>query len=946
MWFKSFFLAVFLFAISFFSYSTIIPSHTILPEKVLYSEYSTIPSAVFFSKGNELQLKDVSNFLMGYTEDHSRFSLKLTEKYSDEIGFVHYRYQQLIDGIPLNYAYYIVHSKANKVISMNGQLFDRINNDEIAIDPANAIQKAIKHVSAKTYMWESKLEENLLKLQMDKQSASYTPSAEIIYFINPSDLYVPAKKAYKIMVYALEPLSKQEVFVDATNGEVLFVENLLHFKDVQGLANTVYSGKQIITTDSTTNGYFLKEAGRGNGIETYNMKNSTNFSFYVDFTDKNNIWDTINSQKDEYAVDAHWGAEKTYDYFYQKHNRNSIDNNGFKLINMVHYGNSFGNAYWDGVRMVFGDGDGVNTKNPLVSLDIIGHEITHGLTSNTAKLVSQNEPGALNESFSDIFGATIDWYARPDKANWKVGDEISSIYRSLEDPNSTNHPDTYQGKNWVPINSTDFGGIHSNNSVQNFWYYLLVVGGHGVNDLGNEYTVKGIGIEKAAAIVYRNLTVYMTSLSNFKDARFYAIQSAIDLFGSCSSELESVTNAWFAVGVGEEYFPKVKSDFIASYSKSCRKLNVNFSNTSRNAKSYVWDFGDGTSSVIAQPSHVYANPGKYTVKLIAKASDGCGVIDSVIKSNLVEIHPIPPSTVPVGVCLTDSIVTLISTIEGPVVWFASDTSTTVLDTSKIFSFKNPKKDTSFFLASKYTMKDSVMQVGETNVSTNIGNYDPTVRYQIFDVFKPIVLRSVLVKAYVAGERVIELRAPSGLILQSKKINIPVGTQRIDLDFEIDPGMDYQLGLGGALGGLGRSNAGVKYPYEIPSYITIKASNALNAGLQYYYSFYDWEIVSEGCNDARQKYQVTIGQNECVTNSLDNNYLKTINVYPNPVINKLYVTNFSNGYIKVLDVLGKEIVPLTMVDGDFDVDMESWLKGVYIVQMNSKESSFLFRIIKE
>ena len=469
-----FFLVILSSIISFHSFSNTQPISAYTLEKVVYTDYSSIPSLVVFSRGREITLSEVTHFLAAYFEDGTMFSLKLIDRHEDALGYVHYRYQQLQGGIPVTYAYYTVHTKAERVISMQGHLFDRFSGVTKQIEPASVIQKACDYVSAERYMWQDEAEEKLVKRQTGSEDATYTPRAELVYFVSPSDLYRPATLAYTTTIYASKPLSKQAVFIDASQGTVLFSENLLHFKDVKGVGHTVYSGVQTITTDSTGTGYVLRETGRGNGIETYNLKNSTNFSAAVDFTDKNNVWDTSNVQKDQFAIDAHWGAEKTYDYYLEKHARNSIDNKGFKLINMVHYGTSFGNAYWDGARMVLGDGDGVNTKNPLVSLDIIGHEITHGVTSSTAKLVLQNESGALNESFSDIFGATIDWYARPDKANWKVGDEISSIYRSLEDPSSMKHPDTYQGDYWIPLNGSDYGGIHSNNGVQNFWYYLLV----------------------------------------------------------------------------------------------------------------------------------------------------------------------------------------------------------------------------------------------------------------------------------------------------------------------------------------------------------------------------------------------------------------------------------------------------------------------------------------
>jgi Zn-dependent metalloprotease len=918
--------------ISFFSLSNVQPKVGISPEKVSYTAYSSIPSRIVFSESQGLPLEQVEPFLASYFEGKFTFSLRLIDTQIDHLGIMHTRYQQAFNGVLVSYAYYVVHSKNGYVISMNGLLFDNIQSTDNNFSKNQALDVAKQYVGAERYMWEDAMEEALFKSQTGNLQASYLPEPELMYVVNPSKLSEPVRLGYKVTIYASQPLSKQVVFVDAVNGQIIHSENLLHFKDVKGTANTVYSGVQTITTDSTSTGYTLKEAGRGNGIETYNMKNSTNFSSFVDFTDKNNVWDTTNVQKDQYALDAHWGAEMTYDYYLQKHQRNSIDNKGYKLVNMVHYGSAFGNAYWDGTRMVFGDGDGTYTKNPLVSLDIIGHEITHGLTANTAKLVSQNEPGALNESFSDIFGATIDWFARPDKANWKVGDEISSVYRSLEDPNSTNHPDTYQGNHWVAMNDVDFGGIHTNNGVQNYWYYLLAQGGNGVNDKGNGYNVSAIGIEKAAMIAFRNLTVYMTSLSNFQDARFYSIQAAIDLFGSCSPEVESVTNAWYAVGVGQPYISKVISSYSATYGKACRTLKVNFLNQSSNAISYHWDFGDNTFSTDANPSHTYTNPGKYTVKLVAKASNGCGILDSVVKVDLVEIHPYKPEPVISEVCSKDTTLTLVSNINGPLAWYASDSSMLALDTAKTIVISNLKKDTSFYVGSTIVLSDSVMKVGETNVSSNIGSYAATVRYQIFDVYKPITIKSVLVNAYTAGDRIVELRDATGKVLQSKTVNIPIGVSRMELSFDVDPGVDYQLGLGGNIGNLGRSNAGIVYPYTIKDVLSIKGSNAVNAGLQYYYSFYDWEIVSVACKDGRQEYKII--QKECNTTGI--NLIekeKPVNVFPNPTSDLLTITNASVKTIKVMDVAGKTIFTTAIPSDNFQFSMKYLVgKGVYFVQI--------------
>ena len=134
----------------------------------------------------------------------------------------------------------------------------------------------------------------------------------------------------------------------------------------------------------------------------------------------------------------------------------------------------------------------------------------------------------------------------------------------------------YFGTNGAPLGGADNGGVHSNSGVQNFWYYLLVDGGTGTNDLGNLYSVNGLGLTDASRIAFRNLTIYLTPSSNYNDARFFAIQSAVDLFGGCTAEVESVTNAWYAVGVGSLYVSTTVSDF---YSLKCRVVRSSIYST-------------------------------------------------------------------------------------------------------------------------------------------------------------------------------------------------------------------------------------------------------------------------------------------------------------------------------------------------------------------------------
>ncbi len=480
----------------------------------------------------------------------------------DALGFENHKFQQTINGIPVEYGMINVLVKKGKVVSQNGVWFKNVPatvEKRAGISEANALNSALAYVGATSYKWQNAEEEAFLKNDTKDSNATFYPKGKLVYYNDPAD--VNAKKltlAYKFDVYAVEPVSRQEVYVDAKTGKVLGTNALILETNAPGTAVTAYSGSQSIVADQVSaTSYRLRETGRNGGtaIETYNLKQGTNYSRATDFTDTDNTWNNVNTAKDQYATDAHWGAEKTVDYLKAKFNRNSIDNNHFAIKSYVHYSRNYFNAFWDGSRMTYGDGSSTNGNKPLTALDVCAHEIGHGMTTKTANLVYQKESGALNEAFSDILGNSVEFWARPTKASWKLGEDFSYVIRDMANPNAYGDPDTYGGTYWVnpnctPSSTNDYCGVHTNSGVLNFWYYLLVNGGSGTNDKGFAYNVTGVGLDKAAQIAYRTLTTYLTSTSTYANARTYSLQAAADLYGAGSAEVTQTTNAWNAVGVG------------------------------------------------------------------------------------------------------------------------------------------------------------------------------------------------------------------------------------------------------------------------------------------------------------------------------------------------------------------------------------------------------------
>ena len=615
-------------------------SNHLLDSRKLASE----PFARFFRFDGKLTVspEEHQNLMYGVFGLPSEFTFQLMDKVRDDLGWDHYIYDVHYKGIPLRHNVIKLHTKDGKLQSINAAINKVSGSVTPTYSTEQAIEAALMVVGAQRYKWQMPEEEALLKQEEQDASATYFPAPKLMWYCSSSQSN--PLLVYGMDVYADYPLSRQFVYIDAHTNQWVASENRIHTADSNGIAVTAYSGNRPMVADFFAAQFRLRESGRGNGIQTFDLNNTSNYGAAVDFIDGDNYWNNTTNQ-DHYAGDAHWGAEMTYDYFWQIHNRNSIDGNGFMLKSYLHYNTNYNNAFWDGQRMTYGDGNGT-TFTPLTAIDITAHEIAHGLTTNTSNLVYSNESGALNESFSDIFGVSVESFANNNTLNWIIGEDATpngNGIRSMSNPNAFADPDTYLGTNYY-TGTQDNGGVHTNSGVQNFWYYLLTVGGTGTNDLNNAYNVAGLGLIDASKIAFRNNTYYLTPNSDYADARFYAIQSAIDLFGVCTPEVMSTTNAWYAVGVGPAFSYSVTAQFGTAFQDYCQApALVNFSNQSFNAGSYVWDFGDGTTSTALNPSHTYQNPGQYTVSLIANGG-ACG-LDTLVLVDYINVDPALPCAI-------------------------------------------------------------------------------------------------------------------------------------------------------------------------------------------------------------------------------------------------------------------------------------------------------------
>ena len=253
--------------------------------------------------------------------------------------------------------------------------------------------------------------------------------------------------------------------------------------------------------------------------------------------------------------EAYDGADQTYDYYQEVHGRNSLDGNGLELISSVHFGNDFDNAFWNGTQMVYGDGSGrLFLKGGMTkSVDVIGHEMTHGVTQFTAGLEYRKQSGALNESMSDVFGSLVKQYGKRQSAadaDWLIGEGIlgpglkGTALRSMKAPGTAFEMDRQPAHmdNYVDLPDdndprNDNGGVHVNSGIPNHAFYLAAT------------AIGGNAWEKAGKIWYTTLTERLKPDAQFSDAAETTVQVAGEMFGSGSSEEGAVRQAWQEVGV-------------------------------------------------------------------------------------------------------------------------------------------------------------------------------------------------------------------------------------------------------------------------------------------------------------------------------------------------------------------------------------------------------------
>jgi Zn-dependent metalloprotease len=511
----------------------------------------------------------------------AEFQLVQTE--TDHLGQTHLRLQQIYKNVKVYGGEIWLHARNGQIDLFNGKYFPTPELTDVmpSISQAAAIERALQDISKITQV-------KTLSAAEQKLLPGKPADAELV-------IYHPQRKpdaGHLAWAVTLHPNLTQHwlYFVDAKTGAILHqfsqicrlhsivreqlaadhaeISNLVpsnpqpSFLNPQpwlpprtAVANDLFNLPRTLNTWQQGSTYYLIDASRPmfnpaastfpdepTGViwtidALFNSPQRDNFE--ADHVRSNN-----NTWTNRTSVSAHYNAGRAYEYFLQTFGRNSINGRGGNIISLINVvdedSTALDNAFWNGAAIFYGNGNRAFTAPLAKALDVAGHELSHGVIQNTANLEYQNESGALNESFADIFGAMID------RDDWQVGEDVVSrtffptgALRDLSNPN--NGGTRLSDRGYQPASvaqqyrgTEDNGGVHINSGIPNRAYYLFA-------------TAANVGKDKAERVFYRALTTYLTRSSEFIDLRLAVLRAAADLYGN--AEVTAATNAFNTVGI-------------------------------------------------------------------------------------------------------------------------------------------------------------------------------------------------------------------------------------------------------------------------------------------------------------------------------------------------------------------------------------------------------------
>ena len=519
----------------------------------------------------------------------SSSSFRIKNEWTDDLGYHHIKLDQLHHGVKVFDGEIMLHAKDGQIYMQNGnyapstRLPDLTRSAKVSSVEAQEIIRTDVGSSFLTD-WNS-----LAALGIAEDAKQW--QGELVYYNNKGQYTL----AHNYVVFA-NLAERYEYIVDAETGDVLdswstICQLCASKRDTDSHAGCSHSeakaaphtmapppdgpavgtGRDLLNVTRNVNTYELNNAfymidasrpmynaaqsdmpedpvGAIWTIDIGNQSPQNGNATYDQIASNNNNWN--NSPE---GVSAHYNAGESYAYFRETHNRNGITGDGQTIVSIVNVtdqnGNSMGNAFYNSLAIWYGNGD--NTFFPLGrALDVAGHELTHGVVENTANLIYQNESGAMNESFADIFGAMID------RDDWRIGEDVArpgafpgGALRNISNPHNGANTRDY-GNGWQPehmnerfTGSEDNGGVHINSGIPNYAYYKFAT---------------AVGKETAERVFYRALSTYLTRSSGFNDLRYAVEQSARDLYNA--NVVAEAGQAFSEVGIGQATVPDHETD--------------------------------------------------------------------------------------------------------------------------------------------------------------------------------------------------------------------------------------------------------------------------------------------------------------------------------------------------------------------------------------------------
>ncbi|HGG0415662.1 peptidase M4 family protein [Clostridium botulinum] len=487
-------------------------------------------------------------------------SLKNTKAVKDDKGKTHYHMIYQIEGIPVYYGRIVFTTeKDSSMDSINGRIDTAFENEswknKVKLSKDNAIEKA---KSSLKY-------DNLSKSNADLYLYNFEGKPYVVYLVNlvtndgDWNVFVNAENGSIVNKFNNTPTLIDNKDQKLPNAEEIKrssekapnINSVINVngQSTKGQGKTSLNGIVDIDLTYKDGKYYLKDSNKN--IYLYDINNSWaclyNYPKSYILRQSNLVENNNNKFTDDkhvVAVDGYVNLSKTYDYYKNKFNRNSIDNKGMNVEGFIHAGKNFNNAFWrdDLGAMFFGDGDG-RVFSPLSkSLDIVGHEVSHGITSKESKLKYENESGALNESFSDIMGVAIDG------KNFEIGEECytpnipGDTMRDMKDPSRGDQPAHMKDFKYLPNDEdNDWGGVHTNSGIINHAAYLIAD--------GMEKSGEANGKDIMAKLFYRANCYQWDETTNFAKCRNDLIKVTKDLYGENSKHVKIVENAFNQVGI-------------------------------------------------------------------------------------------------------------------------------------------------------------------------------------------------------------------------------------------------------------------------------------------------------------------------------------------------------------------------------------------------------------